>query len=77
MKIIIIKNVKGMGDGEQEESASHPSPPLRGRHRFKKITDPRWCSIGENARTLVGALYIGLVELVRFIRTDPSVSAIR
>ena len=31
------KLLKGMVRGEREESASHPSPPLRGRHRFTGV----------------------------------------
>ena len=32
-EIIKIKKVRGRG--EREENASHPSPPLRGCHRFR------------------------------------------
>ena len=38
--------------------------------RFKKFTDSRWLTIGDSARTLLAALFVGLRPLVDMTRQD-------
>jgi hypothetical protein len=42
--------------------------------RFRKFSDSRWLTMGESCRTLVGALYLGLADLVAVVRKEPKCS---
>lgn len=42
--------------------------------RFRKFSDSRWLTLGESCKTLIGALHLGLAEMVDEVRKDPTTS---